>query len=60
MNKEDLKNLIRKCVNEVKLENKFKSLIRESLEAIKVEKGESLHYKMGELADDVKKLYKDA
>ena len=60
MNKEDLKNLIRKCVNEVKLENKFKSLIRESLEAIKVEKGESLHYKMGELSDDVKKLYKDA
>jgi hypothetical protein len=60
MNKEDLKNLIRKCVNEVKLENKFKSLIRESLEAIKVEKGESLHYKMEELSDDVKKLYKDA
>jgi hypothetical protein len=60
MNKEDLKNLIRKCVNEVKLENKFKSLIRESLEAIKVEKGESLHYKMEELSNDVKKLYKDA
>ena len=60
MNKEDLKKLIRECVTQVKLEKKLKSLIKESLDAIKVEKGESLHYKMGELSDDVKKLYKDA
>ena len=60
MNKEDLKKLIRECVTQVKLEKKLKSLIKESLEAIKIEKGESLHYKMEELADDVKKLYKDA
>ena len=60
MNKEDLKNLIRKCVNEVKLENKLKSLIKESLEAIKITKQDSLAEKMKDLADAVKKIKSDA
>lgn len=60
MNKEDLKNLIRKCITEVKLEKKLKSLIKESLEAIKITKQESLDEKIKDLSDAVKKIKSDA
>jgi len=60
MNKEDLKKLIRECVTEVKLEKKLKSLIKESLDAIKITKQESLVEKMQDLADAVKKIKSDA
>jgi hypothetical protein len=52
--------LIKECILEVKVKRSVKNLIKESLKDVKVEKGESLHYKMEELSNDVKKLYKDA
>ena len=60
MNISEFKKLIKECILEVKVKKSLKDLIKESLKGEKIEKGESLHYKMEELADDVKKLYKDA
>jgi len=60
MNISEFKKLIKECILEVKVKRSVKNLIKESLKDVKVEKGESLHYKMEELADEVKKLYKDA
>jgi len=59
MNISEFKKLIKECILEVKVKRSVKNLIKESLKDVKVEKGESLHYKMEELADEVKKLYKD-
>jgi hypothetical protein len=59
MNISEFKKLIKECILEVKVKRSAKNLIKESLKDVKVEKGESLHYKMEELADEVKKLYKD-
>ena len=60
MNISEFKKLIKECILEVKVKRSVKNLIKESLKDVKVEKGESLHHKMEELADEVKKLYKDA
>lgn len=60
MNISEFKKLIKECILEVKVKKSLKDIIKESLKGEKIEKGESLHYKMEELADDVKKLYKDA
>ena len=60
MNISEFKKLIKECILEVKVKLSVKDLIKESLKDVKIEKGESLHYKMEELANDVKKLYKDA
>lgn len=60
MNISEFKKLIKECILEVKVKQSVKSLIKESLKDVKIEKGESLHYKMEELAEDVKKMYKDA
>lgn len=60
MNISEFKKLIKECILEVKVKRSVKDLIKESLKGEKIEKGESLHYKMEELADEVKKLYKDA
>jgi len=60
MNISEFKKLIKDCILVVKVKKSLKDLIKESLKGEKIEKGESLHYKMEELADDVKKLYKDA
>ena len=60
MNISEFKKLIKECILEVKVKQSVKSLIKESLKDVKIEKGESLHYKMEELANDVKKMYKDA
>lgn len=59
MNISEFKKLIKECILEVKVKRSVKNLIKESLKDVKVEKGESLHYKMEELADEVKKLYKN-
>lgn len=56
----DFKDLIKECILEAKLKQTIKSLVKESIEEVKIEKGESLHYKMEELAEEVKKVYKDA
>jgi hypothetical protein len=60
MNISEFKKLIKECILEVKVKLSVKDLIKESLKDVKIEKGESLHYKMEELSNDVKKLYKDA
>ena len=60
MNISEFKKLIKECILEVKVKKSLKDIIKESLKGEKIEKGESLHYKMEELADEVKKLYKDA
>jgi hypothetical protein len=60
MNISEFKKLIKECILEVKVKKSLKDIINESLKSEKIEKGESLHYKMEELSDDVKKLYKDA
>lgn len=60
MNISEFKKLIKECILEVKVKKSLKDIIKESLKGEKIEKGESLHYKMEELSDDVKKLYKDA
>ncbi len=60
MNISEFKKLIKECILEVKVKKSLKDIINESLKGEKIEKGESLHYKMEELSDDVKKLYKDA
>ena len=60
MNISEFKKLIKECILEVKVKRSVMNLIKESLKDVKVEKGESLHYKMEELSNDVKKLYKDA
>ena len=56
----DFKDLIKECILEAKLKQTIKSLVKESIEEVKIEKGDSLHYKMEELAEEVKKVYKDA
>lgn len=60
MNISEFKKLIKECILEVKVKKSLKDIIKESLKGEKIEKGESLHHKMEELADEVKKLYKDA
>ena len=60
MNISEFKKIIKECILEAKLKQNLKSLVKESIEEIKIEKGESLHYKMEELSEEVKKAYKDA
>lgn len=60
MNISEFKKIIQECILEAKLKQNLKSLVKESIEEIKIEKGESLHYKMEELSEEVKKAYKDA
>jgi len=60
MNITEFKKLIKECILETKIKRNLKNLVKESIEEIKIEKGESLHYKMEELSEEVKKVYKDA
>ena len=60
MNINEFKKIIKECILETKLKNSIKNLVKESIEEVKIEKGESLHYKMEELSEEVKKAYKDA
>ena len=60
MTKNQLRELIRECIAEVKIANAVKKIVNESLKPMKFGKEPSLEAKMEELAEEVAKANKDA
>ncbi len=60
MTKDELKNIIRECITEIKQEKDIHNIIKESLKPMTIEKEHSLVAKMAKLADAIKSVNKDA